>query len=312
MKKKSKIFIAGHNGMVGGALLFRLRKEGFTNLLIRTQSQLDLADQRAVRSFFKKEKPEYCFLTSVKEGGIEANIAHPAELLYQNLVIQTNIIHCAWEAGVKRLLLFGSSCVYPRNSQQPMKEEYLLTGALEPTNEPFAVSKIAGIKMCQAYNSQFGTNFISVIPATIFGPNDNFCLKTSHVIPALIRKFYNARINSDSIVTVWGTGRPRREFLYIDDVVDACLFIMRNNKISGIINIGSGEDISIKELAQLIKDIVGFKGKIVFDESRYDGVLQKLLDNSKMRGLGWKAKVSLKEGIRRTYNWYRIKKSKRR
>jgi GDP-L-fucose synthase len=304
MNKKSKIFITGHNGMVGSSLLHRLRKEGFTNLLVRTPSQLDLSDQKAVRSFLKRERPEYCFLTPMKEGGIEANIAYPAELIYENLAIQINIINAAYETKVKKLLFFASSCVYPKHCPQPMREEYLLKGPLESTNEPYAVAKIAGIKMCQAYNKQYGTNFISLIPATVYGPYDNFDLKTSHVISALIRKFHEAKVKKKSKVTVWGTGRSHREFIYVDDLVDAYIFLMQHYDSSEIINIGTGIDISISDLAKVIKEIVGFEGEIEFDTNKPDGVLRKLLDISRLSSLGWEPKIELRSGLETTCRWY--------
>lgn len=290
--------------MLGKALLHRLRKEGFSNLLAKTPSQIDFTNQRAVQSFFKREKPEYCLLAPIKEGGIEANISYPAELIYQNLAIQTNLIHSALEVKIKKLIFFASSCVYPKNCPQPMKEKYLLTGSLEPTNEPYAVAKISGIKMCQAYNRQYGTHFISVIPATIFGPNDNFDLKTSHVIPSLIRKFLEAKIGKKSKVIIWGTGKPRREFIYVDDLVDACLFLMNHRNSFEIINVGTGIDVSIQKLAELVKKIVGFEGKIEFDTNKPSGVMKKLLDISQMNSLGWKPHIDVQLGIKTTCQWY--------
>ncbi len=265
---------------------------------------IDLISQRAVRYFFEKERPEYCFLPSIKEGGIEANITYPADLIYHNLVMQANIIHSAYDVKVKKLVFFASSCVYPKKCRQPIKEEYLLNGRPEDTNEPYAVAKISGIKMCQAYNKQHKTNFITVIPATIYGPNDNFDCKTSHVIPSLIRRFHQAKISGKSEVTIWGTGRPKREFVYIDDITEASLFLMKINSCQEIINIGNGADISIFGLAGLIRETVGFNGRIVFDKSKPDGVFRKLLDTSKINNLGWKAKINLYNGLQKTYNWY--------
>jgi GDP-L-fucose synthase len=305
MDADSKIYIAGHRGMVGGAILRKLKEGGFYNLVTRSRQELDLLDHANVEAFFEKEKPEYVFLAAAKVGGILANTTYPASFIYENLVIQANIIHQAYLQGVKKLLFLGSSCIYPKNAPQPMKEEYLLSGYLEPTNEPYAVAKIAGIKMCQAYNRQYGTNFISVMPTNLFGTNDNFDLDTSHVLPALIRKFHEAKVQTKPIVEVWGSGKPRREFLYVDDLADACLFLMRNYDESNIINIGTGADMSIKELAELIKELVGYEGKIVFDLSKPDGTPQKLLDVSKLYGLGWKHQYKLREGITATYEWFR-------
>lgn len=304
MKKNSRIFIVGHTGMVGRALLRKLSEEGFTSLLVRTPSQLDLLNQKAVRSFFKRERPEYCFLTSIKEGGIGANIAYPAQLIYENLAIQTNVIHSAWEIKTKKLLFFASSCVYPKDCPQPMKEKYLMTAPLEPTNEPYAVAKIAGIKMCQAYNRQYGTHFISVIPATIFGPNDNFDLRSSHVISALIRKFCEAKVAKKTKVAIWGTGRPKREFIYVDDLVDASLFLIQNNSSIELVNVGTGIDASIQALAELIKKVVGFEGKVEFDTRKPDGVPRKLLDSARLGSLGWRPKEGLKSGLEITCQWY--------
>lgn len=303
MKKNSKIFIAGSNNLVSFALLNRLKEKGFNKLLFRSTSQLNFTNQRAVNNFFKKEKPEYCFLTPIREGGILANIDYPAELFYENLTFEANIIHSACEVKVKKLIFFASSCVYPKNSPQPMKEEYLLRGPLESTSEPYAIAKIAGIKMCEAYNKQYGTDFISVIPATVFGPNDNFDLKTSHVIPSLIRKFHEAKINGKPEVIIWGTGKQKREFIYVDDLVLASLFIMDNTTPS-IINVGTGKDLSIHELAQMLKKIIGFKGAIKFDRLKPDGVAQKLLNISLLTSLGWKPKVKIDLGLERTYRWY--------
>lgn len=304
MKKESKIYLAGHNGLVGSALMRKLTSEGFSNIITRTFNELDLRDQSAVERFFIAEKPEYVFLAAAKVGGILANNTYPAEFIYDNLAIEINVIHQAYLHGVKKLLFLGSSCIYPKYAPQPMKEEHLLTGILEPTNEPYAIAKIAGIKMCQAYNRQYGTRFISVMPTNLYGPNDNFDLRTSHVLPALIRKFHEAKIQNKPFVEIWGSGKPRREFLYVDDLADACLFLMQHYEGSQFVNIGVGEDISIKELALLIKEIVGFQGDLKFDTSKPDGTPRKLLDVSRLTALGWQAKTGLREGIRQTYQWY--------
>lgn len=301
MELNSKIYIAGHRGMVGSAILRRLQKEGFGNFVFRTSDELDLRNQQAVADFFSKEKPEYVFLAAAKVGGILANNVYRAEFLYDNLEIQNNVIHHAWKNGVKKLLFLGSSCIYPKLAPQPLKEEYLLTGLLEPTNEPYAIAKIAGIKMCDAYRSQYGCNFISVMPTNLYGPNDNYDLTTSHVLPALLRKFHEAKMNNQQEVIVWGTGSPRREFLHADDMTDACVYLMKNYNEPGIVNIGTGADISIKELAEMIKEITGYKGKIVFDTSKPDGTPRKLLDVTKLSKLGWKASVLLKNGIETVY-----------
>lgn len=304
MNKKSKILIVGHKSLIGIGLAHHLKKKGFANLILPNLAKIDLTDQKSVYHFFKKEKPDYCFLASTLEGGIGANIAYPADLIYTNVAIQANIIHSAQVANVKKLIFFASSCVYPRDCRQPMREEYLLTGLLESTNEPYAIAKIAGIKMCQAYNKQYGTHFISVIPATVFGPNDNFDLETSHVIPALLRRFYEAKIKNKSSVTIWGSGRPRREFIYIDDLVEASLFLIQHNNSIELINVGTDVDISIGELAKLLKKIVGFKGEVKFDISKPDGALRKMLDVSQLTSLGWRPKVGLSAGLENTYRWY--------
>ncbi|MBI5409320.1 MAG: GDP-L-fucose synthase [Nitrospirae bacterium] len=304
MEKHSKIYIAGHRGLVGSSMMRKLRLEGYSNLVVRTRSELDLTRQIEVGNFFKDEKPEYVFLAAAKVGGIHANNTYPAEFIYDNIILQSNIIHSAYKSGVTKLLFLGSSCIYPKFAPQPMKEEHLLTGTLEPTNEPYAIAKIAGIKMCQSYNRQYGTKFISVMPTNLYGFNDNFDLETSHVLPALIRKFHDAKISGHDSVTLWGTGSPRREFLHVDDLADACVFLMRNYEGSEIVNIGSGEDITIKELAELVKQIVGFKGEIIWDKTKPDGAPRKLLDISKIKALGWQPKIGLSEGIKTTYEWY--------
>ncbi len=304
LAKKSKVYVAGHRGLVGSAIVRKLEAEGYDNLLLRTSSELDLRDSSAAKYFFESERPEYVFLAAAKVGGIWANSHYPAEFIYDNLTIQLNIIHNAYLSGAKKLLFLGSSCIYPKFAPQPMKEDYLLTGILEPTNEPYAVGKIAGIKMCEAYNRQYGTNFIPVMPTNLYGPNDNFDLENSHVLPALIRKFHEAKVSGAPSVVVWGTGSPRREFLHVDDLADACLFLMQSYNDSELINIGIGEDLTIKELALLVKDVVGFEGELVFDDSKPDGTPRKLLDVSKLDSLGWKAKISLREGIEQTYRWY--------
>ncbi len=304
MDKESKIFVAGHRGLVGSAILRKLQAEGYTNLVTRTRAELDLRDQAAVNRFFEEERPEYVFLAAAKVGGILANSTYPADFIRDNLQIQTNVIDAAYRTGVKKLLFLGSSCIYPKYAPQPMKEEYLLTGPLEPTNEWYAVAKIAGIKMAQAYRRQYGFNAISLMPTNLYGPGDNFDLETSHVIPALIRKFHEAKVEGKPHVVVWGTGKPRREFLHVDDLADAALFLMKNNDNEEIINVGVGEDVSIRELAELIQDVVGFKGEIVFDTTKPDGTPRKLLDVSRLQALGWKARIPLREGLASTYRWY--------
>ena len=301
MELNSKIYIAGHRGMVGSALLRDLQKQGYNNFVFRTSEELDLRNQNAVADFFAREKPEYVFLAAAKVGGILANNTYRAEFLYDNLEIQNNTIHFSWKNGVKKLLFMGSSCIYPKLAPQPLKEEYILTGLLETTNEPYAIAKIAGIKMCDAYRSQYGCNFISVMPTNLYGPHDNYDLNNSHVLPALLRKFHEAKINNQPEVTVWGSGTPRREFLHADDMADACVFLMKNYDQAGLVNIGVGEDISIKELAEMIKEITGYEGKIVFDVSKPDGTPRKLLDVSKLSMLGWQASIHLKNGIEQVY-----------
>lgn len=303
MEKDSKIYVAGHRGLVGSAIMRALQEGGYVNLIIKTHAELDLTRQADVEAFFKAEQPEYVFLAAAKVGGIMANSEYPAEFIYKNLAIQTNVIHSAYLCGVKKMLFLGSSCIYPKFASQPMKEEYLLTGPLESTNDAYAIAKIAGLKMCQAYNKQYGTNYISVMPTNLYGQNDNFDLDSSHVLPAFIRKFHEAKLCGGD-VTLWGTGAPRREFLHVDDLAGACLFLMDNYNDSGIINIGTGEDTTIKELAGLVAEIVGFKGGINWDTSKPDGTPRKLLDVSKLKSLGWSPKIKLKDGIRRTYDWY--------
>ena len=305
MNHSSKIYIAGHNGLVGSAISRKLKQGGYTNIITKSSNELDLRRQIDVEDFFRNQKPEYVFLAAAKVGGINANNIYPAEFIYDNIMIQTNIIQAAYRHGVKKLLFLGSSCIYPKYAKQPIKEEYLLTGELEPTNEAYAIAKIAGIKMCQAYNKQYGTNFISVMPTNRYGPNDNFDLETSHVLPALIRKFYEAKINNEKEVIVWGSGEARREFLYVDDLADALVFLMHNYDGSDIINIGIGEDVSIKDLAILIKDVVEYEGSIIYNKSKPEGTPRKLLDVSTLDSLGWKAKIDLRAGIQKLVEWYR-------
>lgn len=305
MNKDSKIYVAGHRGLVGSAIMRMLQKNGLTNLVVKTHKELDLLDQHAVSEFFKNEKPEFVFLAAAKVGGIMANKTYPADFIFNNLTIQGNIIHSAYVNGVKKLLFLGSSCIYPKLCPQPIKEEYLLSGELEPSNKAYALAKIAGIAMCQSYNEQYGTNFISLMPTNLYGPNDNFDLENSHVLPAMIRKFHEAKINNAPNITLWGTGSAKREFLHVDDLADACLFLMNNYDDSDIINVGTGEDVSIKELAHKIKDVVEYKGEIVWDNTKPDGTPRKLLDVSKINTLGWEHAVSLNEGIPSAYKWYK-------
>ena len=305
MHPDARIYVAGHRGLVGSALVRRLKEQGYKNLILASSDELDLRDQGAVEAFYHKHHPEYVFVAAAKVGGILANDTYPAEFLYDNLMIEANLIHGAYRHGVKKLLLLGSTCIYPRLAPQPLKEEYLLTGPLESTNEWYAIAKIAGIKLCQAYSKQYGCRFISVMPTNMYGPGDNFDLKTSHVLPALIRKFHEASIQGDANVTIWGSGTPRREFLHVDDCADACVYLMNLYEESDIINIGSGEDISIHDLALLIKSVVGFAGGIVYDKTKPDGTPRKLVDISKIRRAGWSPAINLEEGIRTTYEWYR-------
>ena len=301
MEKTSKIYVAGHRGMVGSAILRKLEHEGFTNLLTRTSSELDLRNQQSVIDFFEAEKPEYVFLAAAKVGGIVANNTYRADFLYDNLVIQNNIIHNSYLSGVKKLLFLGSSCIYPKMAPQPLKEEYLLTGLLEPTNEPYAIAKIAGIKLCDAYRDQYNCDFISVMPTNLYGYNDNYHPENSHVLPALIRKFHEAKTNGSKEVVVWGSGSPMREFLFADDLADACFYLMQNYSEPNLINIGTGEDITIKDLALMIKEIVGFEGDLVFDSSKPDGTPRKLMDVSKLHSHGWKHSIELREGVSMAY-----------
>lgn len=301
MQKESKIYIAGHKGMVGSAIQRRLNSDGFNNIISRSFEELDLTNQDAVFRFFESEKPEYVFLAAAKVGGINANNIYRAEFLYQNLMIEANIIHAAHLFGVKKLLFLGSSCIYPKLAQQPLKEEYLLSGFLEATNEPYAIAKIAGIKLCETYRDQYGDNFISVMPTNLYGSNDNYDLKNSHVLPAMIRKFHEAKTNGDSFVEIWGTGKPMREFLYVDDLADACFYLMLNYNEKELVNIGTGKDITIKELAETVKEIIGFKGDLKFNTDMPDGTPRKLLDVSKLNATGWKYKIELKEGIQKAY-----------
>mgnify|MGYP002142534076 FL=1 len=301
MKKTAKIYIAGHRGMVGSSILRALKAKGYSNFLLKTSAELDLRNQQAVADFFAVEKPDYVFLAAAKVGGIVANNTYRADFIYENMMIQSNVIHQAYLNGVKKLLFLGSSCIYPKLAPQPLKEEYLLTGLLEPTNEPYAIAKIAGIKMCDAYRAQYGCNFISVMPTNLYGPNDNYDLNNSHVLPALLRKFITAKNEGATSVTIWGTGSPLREFLHADDLATACLFLMENHNESGLVNIGVGEDISILDLAILVKKIVGFEGVINTDTTKPDGTPRKLMDVSKLSNLGWKASISLEDGIKKVY-----------
>ncbi|MEA3273358.1 MAG: GDP-L-fucose synthase [Patescibacteria group bacterium] len=304
MNKKSIIYIAGHNGLVGSAIHRLLKKKGYQNILTRSRKQLDLTNQQAVSRFFQRNKPEYVFLAAARVGGIKDNNDYPADFIYQNLIIQSNIIQAAYSNKAKKLLFLGSSCAYPRECPQPIKEEYLLSGPLEETNKPYAVAKIAGIITCQSFNRQFKTNYISVMPTNLYGPNDNFGLESSHALPALIRKIHDAKVKNQKEVKLWGTGKAKREFLFVDDLAEACFFLMQKYSQGDLINIGTGKDLTIKELAGIIKKVVGFKGKIVYDKTKPDGTPQKLLNVSKLHKLGWKHKTELEEGIRKTYQWF--------
>lgn len=305
MEKSSKIYIAGHRGMVGSAIVRRLEENGYTNIIHRTSAELDLRNQAAVEKFFEEEKPEYVFLAAAKVGGIHANNTYPAEFIYDNLMIETNIINSSYKNKVKKLLFLGSSCIYPKFAEQPIKEEYLLTGSLEETNEAYAIAKITGIELCKFYRRQYGCDFISAMPTNLYGINDNFNLETSHVMPALIRKFHEAKINDSKEVVMWGTGKPRREFMYVDDLADSLIHLMLNYSDEIHVNLGTGEDIEIGELSNLIKDIVGYKGEIVNDLSKPDGTPRKLLDVTRLNSTGFKHKVALKEGIERVYEWFK-------
>jgi GDP-L-fucose synthase len=302
MDINSKIFIAGHRGMVGSALVRKLTKQGFQNIVTKTSQELDLRNQQAVNDFFALEKPQYVFLAAAKVGGIVANNTYRAEFIYDNLMMEANIIHASYLHQVNKLMFLGSSCIYPKMAPQPLKEEYLLSGFLEKTNQPYAIAKIAGIELCDAYRSQYGCNFISVMPTNLYGPNDNYDLEKSHVLPALLRKFITAKKNKESSVTLWGTGSPFREFLHVDDLADACFFLMKNYNEAGLINIGFGEDISIKDLAHLIEKIIGYEGEIIWDTSKPDGTPRKLMDVSKLNQLGWKPTINLEEGIQKVLN----------
>jgi len=311
MDKHSKIYIAGHNGMVGSAILRNLESKGYTNFVFTTWPEYDLTNQKTVQDFFEKEKPDYVIDAAAKVGGILANDTYRAQFIYENLMIQNNIIHAAYVHKVRKLLFLGSSCIYPKNCSQPMREEYLLTGLLEPTNEPYAIAKIAGIKMCENYYRQYGCNFISVMPTNLFGPNDNYDLQTSHVLPALIRRIHEAKINNNDVVRIWGTGKPKREFLYVDDMADACVYLLKNLEANELysmglthINIGVGKDITIGGLAETISNIVGYNGHIEYDTSKPDGMPQKLLDVARLHSLGWDIQISLEKRIKETYNWY--------
>ncbi|MFN3405867.1 MAG: GDP-L-fucose synthase family protein [Cytophagaceae bacterium] len=301
MEKSAKIFIAGHRGMVGSAIHRKLQSEGFNNFILRTSKELDLRNQTAVQQMFETEKPDYVFVAAAKVGGIHANNTYRADFLYDNLMIQNNVIHASYVQKVKKLLFLGSSCIYPKLAPQPLQEESLLSGYLEPTNEPYAIAKIAGIKMCEAYRDQYGCNFISAMPTNLYGPNDNYDLNNSHVLPALIRKFHTAKKENQPFVEVWGTGSPRREFLHVDDLAEACVFLMENYNEKGFVNVGTGEDVTIKELAELVKDIVGFKGDLKFDSTKPDGTPRKLMDVSRLKSLGWNYKINLKDGIASVY-----------
>ncbi|PWS33020.1 GDP-L-fucose synthase [Pedobacter paludis] len=307
MEKSAKIYIAGHRGMVGSAIYRKLQKEGYENLLVKTSAELDLRNQQAVADFFEQEKPDYVFLAAAKVGGIIANNTYRADFLYENLAIQNNVIHSAYVNEVKKLMFLGSSCIYPKMAPQPLREDYLLTGTLEHTNEPYAIAKIAGIKMCDAYRDQYGCNFISVMPTNLYGYNDNYHPQNSHVLPALIRKFHEAKINNDKQVVIWGSGSPMREFLFADDLADACYFLMQNYNEPNLINIGTGHDLTIKDLALLIADVLGYDGELVFDASKPDGTPRKLMDVTKLHNLGWKHKIELPEGIALAYQDFESK-----
>ncbi|GBK65093.1 MAG: GDP-L-fucose synthase [Paenibacillus macerans] len=307
MQANSKIYVAGHRGLVGSAIVRKLKAKGYNNILGRTSQELDLRDQSSVKRFFEEEQPEYVYLAAAKVGGILANSTYPAQFLYDNLMIQSNIIEAARNYGVKKLLFLGSTCIYPKLAPQPLKEEYLLTDELEPTNEPYAIAKIAGIKMCNAYNKQYGTNFMSVMPTNLYGPNDNFDLQNSHVLPALMRKIHEAKTNGSETVTIWGSGTPFREFLHVDDLADACVYLMENHsaeEIGTFVNIGTGKEISIRELAEQLCSNIGFEGTLVYDSTKPDGTPRKITDVTKLEQLGWRYSIELEEGVRDTYQWY--------
>lgn len=310
MNSDAPIFVAGHRGLVGSAIVRRLHSAGFSKVLTRSRAELDLTDKTAVRAFFDGERPDYVFLAAAKVGGILANDTFPADFIRENLEIQINVIDAAWRAGVKKLVFLGSSCIYPKFAAQPITEDSLLTGTLEPTNEWYAIAKIAGIKTCEAYRKQHGFNAISLMPTNLYGPGDNFDLKSSHVLPALIRKFHEAKLRGDSEVVVWGTGTPRREFLHVDDLADACLHLFRTYEGASVVNVGVGDDVAISELASLVSEVVGFQGKIVYDTTKPDGTPRKLLDVSRLRNLGWKAGIGLRDGVSETYQWFCSQTSK--
>lgn len=305
MESHSKIYVAGHRGLAGSAIFRKLQNQGYNHLVTRTSQELDLRDRSSVFRFFSEQQPEYVFLAAAKVGGIIANNNYPVDFINDNIKIQTNVIEAAFETGVKKLMFLGSTCIYPKLAPQPLKEEYLLTGELEPTNEAYAIAKIVGIKLCQAYNRQYGTDYIAAMPTNLYGPNDNFDLKSSHVLPALLRKFHDAKENGSSTVELWGTGTPRREFLHADDLADACVFLINNYSGSEIVNIGVGDDIEIRELADKIRKLVGYEGDIVYDSSKPDGTPRKLVDVTKINGLGWKAQISLDDGLAATYEWFK-------
>ena len=301
MDRDAKIYVAGHRGMVGSAIVRKLSSLGYTNVVTRTHAEVDLVSQQAVMDFLGQEKPDYIFMAAAKVGGIHANNTLRADFLYQNLMIETNVVHAAWQAGVNRMLFLGSSCIYPRDCPQPIREDYLLTGPLEQTNEPYAIAKIAGVKLCESYNRQYGTQYVSAMPTNLYGPNDSYDLNNSHVLPALIRKTHEAKLRGDRELVVWGSGKPMREFLYVDDMAEACVFLMENGISDGRFNIGTGEDVTIRELAETVMDVVGFDGTIVYDSSKPDGTPRKLLDVDKMKTLGWSASTGLRDGIARAY-----------
>ena len=302
MDKNARIYVAGHRGMVGSAIVRRLKAAGYSNIVTRSHAELDLTRQSAVEQFLDQEKPDYVFLAAAKVGGIHANNTYRGEFIYQNLMMEANIVHAAWQAGVQRLLFLGSSCIYPRDCLQPIKEEYLLSGPLEPTNEPYAIAKITGIKLCESYNRQYGTQYVSAMPTNLYGPNDNYDLNNSHVLPALIRKAHEAKLRGDASYVVWGSGKPMREFLYVDDMADACVYLMDRLDIQdGLFNVGTGQDVTIRELAETVMDVVGFSGEIVFDANKPDGTPRKLLNVDRMRALGWQSETSLRDGIAKAY-----------